>query len=67
MLDDNQGTGADQQERILSAPANGRWALTDTLLPFVPSTPNIQWQLVGAAPLNATTVVIRLKAWVLRM
>lgn len=67
LLDDNEGTGAAQQERILSAPANGRWAQTDTLLPFVPSAPNIQWQLVGAAPLNATTVVIRLKAWVLRM
>jgi hypothetical protein len=67
LLDDNEGTGAAQQERILSAPANGRWAQTDTLLPFNPGTPNIQWQLVGAAPLNATTVVIRLKAWVLRM
>jgi hypothetical protein len=65
-LDDNEG-GAFQQERVLSAPANGRWALTDTLLPLAPGAGNIQWSLVGPVAGNTTTLTIRLKAWVLRM
>lgn len=67
MIDDNEGAAA-QQQRILSASLNGRWALTDFMIPFTPGGPMPpQWSLVGPTAANTTTVGIRLKAWVLRM
>ncbi len=66
-IDDNEG-GAAQQPRDLHAPANSRWALTDFLIPFTPNNPTpATWQVFGPAANNATTVGIRLKAWILRM
>jgi hypothetical protein len=66
-IDDNEGNVGTQQVRELYAQTNGRWVMTDYLIPITPGGILPQWQVIGGTVTNTVDYAVRLKAWVLRM